>query len=257
MLEAKPAKPVLKDVTVTLGAITARVDLMSVQQSKSARAKSNVETKNLCPTCTGDVPLGYQLWCEHGHGPFVSDEARKAITVKGEITPATTEQISEVKAPTVAPKTADLRVFPAHEVEAATMPNGNMFRLRSEPTVTYGVIRHLVADRSKAFVCEMALKGKTCLYRAVVQRDTIVLVELVRPERMLPSFDVEVEVDDRVLANARLLADALTEQFVPEHWADERTARLETFDGGSERIASEPSNVEAATAALMALLDAA
>lgn len=252
-----PQKAVLKDVTVSLGAIMARVDLVSVQQSKAARAKSNVETKNLCPTCPGDEPLGYQLWCPHGHGPFISDDARKAVTVKGELTPTTADEVAEVKAPTVKAKTADLRVFRAADVEAATMPNGNMFRLRSEPTLTYGVLRDMVEDTSKAYVCEMVLKNKTCLYRAVVQRDTIVLVELVRPERMLPAFDVTVEVDERITANASLLADALVEEFVPGDWADERTVRMQGMGGepGSEPAVSD--DVRAATASLKALLDAA
>jgi non-homologous end joining protein Ku len=202
------------------------------------------------------VPLGYQLWCEHGHGPFTADEARKAVVVHGALTPTTTEEVAEVKAPAVPAKTADLRVYPADQVEAATLPNGNMFRLRAEPTLTYGVLRELVADTSKAYVCEMVLKGKTCLYRAVVQRDTIVLVELVRPERMLPGFEVDVEVDERVLANARLLADALTEEFVPENWADERTLRMQEMGAsGSEPTVSD--DVAAATANLLALFKVA
>lgn len=250
-------KAVLKDVVMSLGAIMALGDLVSVQQSKATRATSNVSTKNLCPTCSGDVPLGYQLWCEHGHGPFVSDDARKAVTVNGTLTPTTSDAVAEVKTPTVKAKTADLRVFPAGQVEAATMPNGNMFRLRGEPTMTYGVLRSLVADPSKAYVCEMVLKGKTCLYRAVCQQDTIVLVELVRPERMLPAFDVEVAVDERIVANARLLADALTEEFVPEEWADQRTVRMQEMgsEPGSEPVVS--SDVQAATASLLALLEAA
>lgn len=257
MSEAKPAKSVLKNVTVSVGAIMAIVDLVSVQQSKATRARSNVETRNLCPDCTGDEPLGYQLWCEHGHGPFTADEARKAVTVDGELTPTTVDEVAAVKAPTVKARTADLRVFPAGDVEVATMPNGNMFRLKGEPTLTYGVLRALVGDRSKAYVCEMVVKNKTCLYRAVVQRDTIVLVELVRPERMLSSFDVPVEVDERVLANACLLADALTEEFVAADWADQRTVRMQDMGGepGSEPAVSD--DVQAATASLLALLKAA
>lgn len=253
--QTTPPRAVLKGVVISFGIINAMVDLVPVQQSKATRARSNISTTNLCPTCEGDVPLVHQMACPHGHGAFSSDDARKGVTVEGVLTPTTTEAVAEAREATVKAKTADLSVFKADQVETATMPSGNMFRLRSGPTATYGLLLKLVDDRSLAFVCEMVVKGKTCLYRAVAQNGTIVLTELVRPERMLPHEPVDVDVDERVLANARRLAQVMVEEFVPADWADERQARLaELGEATTEPDKVRDSDVKTATADLVAML---
>lgn len=253
-----PTRAVLSGVTISFATIMARVDLVPVQLSKATRAKSNIATTNLCPTCEGDEPLKSQLWCMHGHGPFSTNDARKGVTVEGELKATTSEAVAAAKAPSIPEKTANLSVFAAEQVETATMPSGNMFRLRTDPSVTYGLLLELVNDRSLAFVCEMVVKGKTCLYRAVAHGGTIVLTELVRPERMNPFEPTEVaEVDERILAGARRLAEVMTEEFVPTDWADERHARLEAL-GIAESPVDEDHNsdVKAATADLVAMLEA-
>jgi hypothetical protein len=255
-----PTRAVLSGVTVSFGIIMARVDLVPVQASKATRAKSNISTTNLCPTCEGDVPLKSQLWCEHNHGPFSTNDARKAVTVDGELKATTAEAVAEAKAPSIPEKTAMLSVFRAEPVETATMPSGNMFRLRTEPSMTYSLLLKLVGDRSLAFVCEMVVKGKTCMYRAIAHDGTIVLTELVRPERMNPYEPAQVgEVDEQVLANARRLATVMVEEFVPANWADERQARLEGLGGSEPAPVNEErdSDVKAATADLVAMLEAA
>jgi hypothetical protein len=250
-----PPRAVLSGVRVSFGIINAMVDLVPVQQSKATRAKSNISTTSLCPTCKGDEPLKSQLWCEHGHGPFIASDARKAVTVEGELKPTTTEEVAAAKAPSIPEKQAELSVFEAVEVEAATMPGGNMFRLRSDPTTTYGLLLKLVDDRSVAFLCEMVVKGKTCLYRAVAQNGTIVLTELVRPERILPHEPIEVEVDEQVLANGRRLTQALIQPFVAGDWADERQVRLAGIGGAeAEPDEARDADVKAATADLVAML---
>lgn len=256
MSSSTPPRAVLKGVTVSFGIITALVDLVPVQFSKATRAKSNISTTNLCPTCEANIPLKSQLWCEHGHGPFSANDARKAVTVDGELRPTTTEEVVAAKAPSIPEKAATLSVFNAVQVEASTMPNGNLFRLRSEPTATYGLLLKLVADSDLAFLCEMVVKGKACLYRAVAQGGTIVLTELVRPERMNPFEAVEVQVDDRVLENARRLAEVMVEEFVADDWADERQARLEGLGGVRVVDEARVSDVKAATADLVAMLEA-
>lgn len=252
-----PTRAVLKGVTISFGIITAMVDLVPVQESKATRAKSNISTTNLCPTCKGEVALKSQLWCEHGHGPFSTNDARKGVTVDGNLTPTTTEAVAEAKAPSIPEKKAILSVYRAAQVEAATMPSGNLFRLRSDPTPTYGLLLKLAGDRSLAFVCEMVVKGKTCLYRAVAQNGTIVLTELVRPERIHPHEAIEVEIDERVMANARRLAEVMTEEFVPADWADERQVRLAAMATEVEVDEARDSDVKAATADLVAMLEAA
>lgn len=242
---------------VTFGVITVRVDLVSAQQSKATKAKSNISTTNLCPACKGDRPLQSQLWCEDGHGPFKADNSRKAVTVNGELKATTAEAVTEAKVSTVKEKTADLSVFPAEQVEAATLPSGNMFRLRSEPTNTYGVLLSLVADRSHAFVCEMVVKGKACLYRAIAQNGTIVLVELVRPERMHPVDATVHTVDSRVVEGAQRLVEAFLEDFVPGDWADERQARLKELGDAEPEVLAQSTDVKAASNELLAMLKAA
>jgi non-homologous end joining protein Ku len=256
-VKTTPPRAVLSGVTISFGILMARVDLVPVQLSKATRAKSNISTTNLCPNCEGNIPLKSQLWCEHGHGPFSTNDARKGVTVDGELKATTDEAVVAAKAPSIPEKKATLSVFHADDVEAATMPSGNMFRLRTDPSTTYGLLLELVDDRSLAFVCEMVVKGKTCLYRAVAHGGTIVLAELVRPERMNPFEPVEVDpIDERVLANARRLAHVMVEEFVPGDWADERQARLEEL-GASEPVDEERnSDVKTATADLVAMLEA-
>jgi non-homologous end joining protein Ku len=249
---------VLKGVTVTFGIITTLVDLVPAQQSKATRAKSNVATRNLCPTCEADVPLQSQLWCEHGHGPFSADDARKGVDSPNGVVAVTKDEIIEAKAPTVAERKADLEVFSSSEVEATTMPSGNIFRLRSEPTKTYGLLLALVGNPAHAFVCEMVVKGKTCLYRAIANNRTIVLAELVRPERMLPVEMVDAPVDQRMVDQASALVDAMLVPFVPADWADARAARLKTLQDSVTEPSPTPANADVKAAAddLLAMLEA-
>lgn len=257
MASNTPPRAVLSGVTVSFGIISTRVSLVPIQQSKATRAKSNISTTSLCPTCEETEPLKQQLWCEHGHGPFAAADARKAVTVDGLLTPTTAKAVAEAKAPTIAEKKADLSVFRAEQVEAATMPGGNLFRLRSDPTQTYGLLMKLVEDQTLAFVCEMVVKGKTCLYRAIAQNGTIVLIELIRPERMHPSEPVTVDVDGRIVADARRLAEVMTEEFDPADWADGRQARLAEMAEAEPAVTpTRDANVKAATASLLAMLDA-
>lgn len=257
MADNTPPRAVLSGVTVTFGIIMTKVDLVPVQQSKATRAKSNISTRSLCPTCKADVPLKQELRCEHGHGPFTAADARKAVEHDGELKVTTAEAVAKAKAPTIPERTAELKVFRAEEVEAATMPSGNLYRLRSAPMQTYGLLRQLVSDPKYAFVCEMVVKGKTSLYRAVAHHGTIVLTELVRPEKMNPVEPIEVELDERIIDNGRRLVEAMVEPFNPAEWADERAARLaELAEGAEAQPAATRDDVKAATADLVAMLEA-
>jgi non-homologous end joining protein Ku len=256
--EVKPPRTLLSGVIVSFGVIHALVDLVPAQQSKATRAKANIATRSLCPTCDGDVPLASKLWCEHGHGPFSTADARKGISSGvGAVVPVSDEEVAEAKAPTIAERKADLSVFPAEQVEAVTFPNGNIFRLRSEPTKTYGLLRALVANPAHAYVCEMVVKGKTCLYRAIAQSGTIVLTELTRPERVFPAEPVEVSVDPELVAHATGFAEAMLSDFDPAEWADVRGQRLQVLESTGRRSPAPMADADVGAVAegLLALLE--
>jgi non-homologous end joining protein Ku len=256
--EVKPPRTLLSGVIVSFGVIHALVDLVPAQQSKATRAKANIATRSLCPTCDGDVPLASKLWCEHGHGPFSTADARKGISSGvGAVVPVSDEEVAEAKAPTIAERKADLSVFPAEQVEAVTFPNGNIFRLRSEPTKTYGLLRALVANPAHAYVCEMVVKGKTCLYRAIAQSGTIVLTELTRPERVFPAEPVEVSVDPELVAHATGFAEAMLSDFDPAEWADVRGQRLQVLESTGRRSPAPMADADVGVVAegLLALLE--
>lgn len=220
------------NVTVSFGLISFPVDLVPAVRSKSSKAKS-ASTKMVCPTCMGNNnlnPLKQQYVCSHDgeHGPFAKGDAGTALEIDGELHKPTLDQLAALAQVDGVRGTVALTVHPADQVEAHTMPSGNIYRLRPRGDgMHYGLVMRLVADMNAAFLCEVTNKGATLLYRALVRDEMLVLAELVRPSEFHEAEPVEVAAfDEKLIATGRVLVESLMEDFDPESFADRRKARL-------------------------------
>lgn len=176
------------------------------------------------------APLRQVFQCSHDerHGPVARADAGTAIEIDGELHRTDPAAVAEATAVTGVREVIALTVHPASEVEACTLPSGNIYRLRPRGNEShYGLVLNLVFDRSRAFVCEITNKGTTLLYRLIERDGMLVLTELVRPERITDPFVLpDVSFDDRLLETGEALVRSMCEPFLAEDWADRRKARL-------------------------------
>lgn len=211
------------NVTVSLGLVSFPVDLVPATRSKA----SEVSTKMVCPLCAPDElrSVDQRYHCSHDseHGPFSQGELGRALVVDGELRPLPAEGIGEEARSTG----IGLTVHPAGQVEAHTMPSGNIYRLRPKGAAGhYGLMLELVRDMGVAFLAEFTNKGATKLYRLVERHGVLVLTELVRPSEFHEPEAVDVHCDERLLPTARMLVDSLLDEFDAESFGDRRRERL-------------------------------
>jgi len=224
------ARSTASNVTISLGLISFHVDLISAVHSKQAKA-AGASTVLTCPTCHENdehSPLKQRYFCEQGHGPFAKDDAVRALSVGGEITPAPAASVAQVTTVDGDRTAIELTVHPTDEVEACTVSTGNIYRLRPRDNeAQYALMLELARNTSVAFIGEYTNKGATLLYRIVARGDLLVMTELVRPDRVTVPFEVPaVKVDERLLSTGETLVASLTEPFEPAAWADRRKVRL-------------------------------
>lgn len=235
-------RPTASNVTVSFGLISFPVDLISAVQTKQAQARSASKTM-VCPTCAASgtlSPLRQQFTCSHdaGHGPIAKADAATAITVDGELRAADPAAVEEAAKVEGVRDVIAITVHPAAEVEGATFPSGNIYRLQprgNEPH--YGLLLELVRDRDTAFITEVTNKGATLLYRVIERDGVLVLTELVRPERVNEPFEMpDVSFDERLLVTGRSLVASMCEEFNPADWADRRKQRLQALADALEGV---------------------
>lgn len=213
------------NVTVSLGLVSFPVDVVPATRSKA----SEVSTKMVCPLCAPDklsaVEQRYHCSHDSAHGPFTQGELSRALVVGGEMRPVTAEDLAEING--ARSTGVELTVHPAVQVEAHTMPSGNIYRLRPKGAADhYGLMLELVRDTGVAFLAEFTNKGASRLYRLVARHDVLVLTELVRPSEFHEPEPVEARCDGRLLPTARMLVDSLLDEFDPESFVDRRRERL-------------------------------
>lgn len=220
------------NVTVSFGLISFPVDLVPAVRSRSNKAKS-ASTKMVCPTCMSDNnlnPLKQQYVCLHDseHGPFARGDAGTALEIDGVLHKPSAEHVAALAQVDGVRDTVALTVHPADQVDAHTMPSGNIYRLRPRGDgMHYSLVMRLVADMNVAFLCEVTNKGATLLYRALVRDEMLVLAELVRPSEFHEPEPVGVAAfDEKLIATGRVLVESLLEDFDPKSFADRRKERL-------------------------------
>jgi non-homologous end joining protein Ku len=260
----------LAGVTVSCGVISFDVDLVPATRKNADKRAANNPTPltRVCPRCEEGTLVRQRLVCENGHGPIAQNELDFAVEVGGELVKVDPEVVAEAKAPTVEAKTVAFSVFPAAQVEAVTLPNGNVYRMRlpAKPTKAtlqaYALMRELVADGDLAFLAELIVKGVSKLYRGVARDGMITLVELFRPSLFHEPDGADADCDERMVSMGRSMVADMVTPFDAADWENAAEARLEALqiaaEAGSEvPVPTELPPTTAAAESLLALLRSA
>lgn len=180
------------------------------------------------------------------HGPFTVGEAARAKEIAKVLYRVTEDEIAEVKETDLPEKQGDVEVFPAEQIERATMPSGSIYRLRPKGGLPlYAMLLDLVGDTAKAYIVELNLRGGQKLYRVAVETDganrQLVLHELIRPGDLAP-FDALVlpSYDGRLLDQAGQLVDARIEDFDPSKFENGVKARAKALAESKRDPSLEP-----------------
>lgn len=262
---ANKARASLAGVTVSFGVVNFVVDLVPATRAKAdKRSAESVALLRACPTCTEGVAVKQTLVCEKGHGPLPQSTLAQAVMVDGELRKLNPAEAEKLKTPEVEAKTVSFSVFPADQVEAVTMPSGNVYRMRlprkaPEATVkAYGLMLELVGDAGVAFLAELVVKGVSKLYRGVSRDGMVTLTELVRPSMFYEPDGADVTVDERMVAAGRAMVAEMVTDFDPDGWESAAATRVEALveaaRAGKVGEVAEP-EFQAATAAAEDLLD--
>lgn len=267
---ASKVRATLSGVTVSCEVISFDVDLVPATRAKADKRAANSVAPSvvrICPTCEEPTRIKQLLVCDHPqhhHGPFTSDELGHATEVDGELVKFTPEDVPKAKTPTVDAKSVAFSVFPASEVERATLPSGNIYRMRLPAKATkstlqaYALMRELVADSDLAFIAELVVKGVSKLYRASARGDgMITLAELMRPSLFHEPDGADATCDERTVAAGRKMVAAMVAPFDPTEWESAAEERLKALQAAvAAGVSPEPPTaVQPASAAAEDLLD--
>lgn len=273
MDRTEAARATMVGTTLSLGVMSFQVDLIAATRSKKNAAADTAKLTSVCPTCTTASPIKQQYYCEaEHHGPFTMKDAHKALAKDGVLTKVDMETVKAVKESVASTKSIDLHIYPASQVEAATLPGGAVYRLRPQrntkgaqygaaDTQRYALLLQLVANTDLAFVAEVGIKSASSMYRCIAHDGALALVGLVRPEELVPADLVEVpdlpEVSEALANTGRHMVTECTEEFDPAAWADGIQAGLkelrETVEAAPETEA-EPGPAAADLAELLKLV---
>jgi non-homologous end joining protein Ku len=231
----------LTGVTVSCGVISFDVDLVpATRKNEDKRAANSVALSRCCPQCEGAVAVRSELKCENGHGPLVQNELHYATAIDGVLLKVDAEEVKAAKAPVVDAKTVEFSVFRAAEVEAATLPSGNIYRMRlpakasKATTQAYSLMLDLLADTDLAFLAELVVKGVSKLYRGIVRDGMLTLTELMRPSLFHVPDGVDVPADSPMAAAGRAMVMEMVGTFDPAEWESAAEQRLAALQAAAE-----------------------
>lgn len=215
-------------VSFQLGLLTVLADVVPVRRTGSAKAASFV---NICPECVEPTRPKQQYVCEHGHGPYGPTDLVKARDTEDGLRRFSAEEVSAVRESEVPAGVMTLNVCPAAELEAATRPSEQSYRLRlgkkSQPGA-YVLLRALASNPDVGLygVCKLNGRVAPTPYRLTVWRDQLVIQSLIRPADVAEGEEIEGDVDEALLDMGNDLIKKLSKPFDPELLTDERVAKL-------------------------------
>lgn len=241
-----------------------------------AKVSGAVSFKVICPDCDEAHSLAQRYICtldsDHTDGlddtlpGYASGTAARGKEVNGQMVRVETEEIEGIKGAELPQNDLQVFVYPAEDVERLTRPNGTAYRLRPKGTLPiYKMLVDLVADRSKAFIGEMNVRGSDKLFRVESWNGVLVVTELARPSEVVDAEHIDASYDGKLLSMATQLADVQTEAFDPEKFANKVKARAAAWEAKkvAEGLApdakpAKPKKVKEATAQvdLLAALEA-
>jgi non-homologous end joining protein Ku len=259
----------LTGVTVSCGVISFDVDLVPATRAKAdKRAANSPSLTRVCPSCEDPVRIKQVLRCESGHGPLSQNDLQYATTVDDVLVKVDPDEVATASVPTVEARSVAFSVFRAVDVEQATLPSGNVYRMRlpakpSKATLqAYALMRDLVADTDLAFLAELVIKGVSKLYRGIARDGMITLTELYRPSLFHAPDGADVETNGSMTVAARAMVAEMVATFDPSEWESAAERRLQALQAAAEagEDVEEPTMVPPATVAaedLLALLRSA
>lgn len=272
---------------ITLGMVNVPIDLVPVRRSEANKAKQFkiIAPEDVFPEPTpmeiryvvpGQEHLGMwtQSECDRGKEIEGSDGSKTIVRASDEERSAV---ISGDEATRLPDGVLELHIFPAEDIDAATVPNmkdGGMYRLRPPAKKgkwvapqSYLMLRDLIKSMpEKAFIGEISIREIPRLARLSVWNDQIVLTELVRPSQVAPVDEIDGEYNAALLAKAAELVNALVEDFDPDMFASQIEERAKAF--AAAKLAEQgdiatpvqipaPAKVADPSDALLAMLDTA
>jgi non-homologous end joining protein Ku len=237
-------------VTISFALVSFSVDLLPATISKSIKKESFT---NICPKCDEPHKLRQQYVCsfDDTHGPFTTTDAAKAITTAdGTLRRCTPEEIESVSKAAARSLSVDLSVFPADQIENATLPSGTVYRLKLRnpnkgSMQSYALLVELVRNQEYAFVCEITMRSVERMFRLTANNGALTIVELARPEDVYSTEPIEMPLDDKIRALADRVVEEYCDEFDPQSWASKRAARIEALRGSSEQAPSTVTAPEA------------
>lgn len=232
-------RSVVSDLSLTLGLLSFKVDAYS---TKIAEAKASGGFKMICMGCETPTKLDQGYSCANGHGPYVTGEITRRARVLDDDTldEVSAADIAAAKTSETEKKVFAISVFPAEQVDAATLPGDLSYRLKPAKKSNvaerklYAMFLSLVADTTKALIGEFQVKdGPSKLGRLTIFRGQLCLQSLIRPDDIAPSDDMDgLEQPTEAEANmGRMLVDGVTEEFDPSTYNNIVRARLEAITG--------------------------
>lgn len=246
------------------------VDAVAV---KAPGAAKKLQTKRCCPICAQDgraVRINMQNHCaEHGQ----LDETVPAVEVNGELKLVEAEAVKAVKTAGVAERHVAFQWSPVEQLEAATRPGEQAFRLRLPKDMAaaadlYALFAHLVKSTGLAFYGYGKLNNRLNAqwYRLECWREQLVLQSLLNPHDLAEADYTAGELSEKGAKVAPMAETFITSAAVDLDtaiFADDRAERLLALaEGAAPALATVPKgekgdSMDSLLAALEASLKAA
>lgn len=229
------------DVTFNFGLLSFKANLYP---TKVSSANKGTEFHMACQDCADVTPVDQGYSCPNGHGPFKAGELERRyhVDANGDKIEATKEEIAAAKSNGDDSKEIVLTVAPAAEVDTATLPGNNVYRVAvtskkpaKSDIQSLALLTTLVQAAAedpagaKAFVGEITLRGIPQLARLSTFRGELTLQLLVRPSEIADFDETSVQLDAALLNQGMELVNALSAPFDAEAHNDkvkERVAAL-------------------------------
>lgn len=250
-----PPRSVLSGLTLSFGLMSLSVDLLPTTVSRTVQS-----FRTVCPRCEEAVRLTQQYVCE-AHGVIALADADKAIdTPDGGLRKVTSGDVALVRGNATKSTAVDISVYPAEQVEAATFTSGTSYSLRlgkasKGSAQAYALLVEMVRNANHAYVCEITMRSVERLYRLVARHDSLMVVELARPEDVHEVQAPEAPaLEEKHLAMAEAMVQGFIEDFDPATWKSQRTERFDALHAAEAMATPEPAAVAHKVDDLMALL---
>lgn len=221
-------KPWRTGVTFSLGLVTAYLDLWPVKVSGSGGSLF----RNVCPTCEDATPCNNVSICPTCQGSFSPGELAKARPMgKDKLVKLTTEEVETIKA-AFPIRQAELKICPAKEFMANTLPNGTAYTLRPSgktPSSVYLVLRELVATEPHNVYygkLKADANANPMPFRLDIWKGELLMVTVIPPATLDTVGEIAGYAEPKYLGMAKMLVEQIKAPFDSNFLADERIDRI-------------------------------